>query len=98
MDTCLPVGREFKIPVMSGYWVYAIKSENDSRIYVGMSEDVEKRIKEHNAGKTKSTKGFRPWKLIFKLKAESRLDARRLEIYYKTGIGKEKLKQLILVP
>jgi len=48
------------------YFVYAIKSQVDGRIYVGFPSDVEKRLKEHNSGKTKSTKGFCPWFMIFK--------------------------------
>ena len=78
------------------YFVYVIKSEIDGRIYVGFSENVQKRIKEHNSGKTKSTKGYRPWQLFFTLECESRKEAREKEKYYKSGIGKEKLK--IMVP
>ena len=77
------------------YFVYAIKSEKDERIYVGFSENVQRRVKEHNAGKTKSTKGFRPWALIFTQECTTRLQARELEKYYKSGIGKEKLKNLV---
>jgi putative endonuclease len=45
--------------------IYALKSSIDSRIYVGFTRDVEKRLKEHNSGKTKSTKGYRPWSILF---------------------------------
>jgi putative endonuclease len=76
------------------YFVYAIKSEIDGRIYVGFSGDVNKRLIEHNSGKTKSIKGFRPWEIIFTHNYENRIEARQLEKYYKSGIGKEKLKQL----
>ena len=80
---------------MDIYYVYAIKSEVDGRIYVGFSADVEKRLVEHNAGKTKSTKGYRPWKLIFKEKVDGdRMVARNREKYFKSGIGKEFLKSL----
>ena len=48
------------------YYIYAIKSDFDKRIYVGISMNVQKRLEEHNAGKTKSTKGYRPWKIIYK--------------------------------
>ena len=54
------------------YFVYAIKSKVDGRIYVGMSINFETRLKEHNAGKTKSTKGYRPWELIYKEAALNR--------------------------
>ncbi|MDB4582674.1 GIY-YIG nuclease family protein [Draconibacterium sp.] len=78
-----------------GYFVYAIKSKLDGRIYVGFSENVQKRLKEHNSGKTKSTKGFRPWELIFTQECETRIDARELEKYFKSGSGKEKLKKMV---
>ena len=77
------------------YFVYAIKSKKDGRIYVGFSENVQKRFNEHNSGKTRSTKGYRPWKLIFTKGCETRIQARELEKYYKSGIGKEKLKRMV---
>lgn len=77
------------------YFVYAIKSKADGRIYVGFSENVQKRLKEHNSGKTKSTKGFRPWELIFTQECKTRIKARELEKYYKSGIGKEILKEMV---
>jgi putative endonuclease len=77
------------------FCVYAIKSEKDERVYVGMCVDVEIRLKEHNAGKTKSTKGFRPWKLIYIEKVATRVEARKREKYLKSGIGKEFLRSLV---
>jgi putative endonuclease len=79
------------------YVVYAIKSLIDNRIYVGMTQNLEKRIIEHNQGKTKSTKGYRPWKVIFFEEVENRIEARRVEKYYKSGCGKEFLKNKYLV-
>jgi putative endonuclease len=77
------------------FFVYAIQSERDGRIYVGMCGGVETRLKEHNAGKTKSTKGFRPWKMIYTEEALNRVEARKREIYLKSGVGKEFLKSLV---
>jgi putative endonuclease len=74
------------------YVIYAIKSSFDNRIYVGFTTNFEKRIKEHNQGKTKSTKGFRPWVLIYKEFAETRIEARAREKYLKSGCEKEFLK------
>ena len=76
------------------YIVYAIQSEIDGRIYVGFSQDVEQRIKWHNQGKTKSTKGYRPWKLIYIEKVKDRPAARKRELYLKSGCGKEFLRNL----
>ncbi len=77
------------------YTVYALKSDVDARIYVGFTTNVDKRLKEHNSGKTKSTKGYRPWKVIYTESCETRIEARELEKYYKSGIGKEKLKKMV---
>jgi len=80
------------------YTVYAIKSLIDSRIYVGLTENLERRLEEHNQGRTRSTKGYRPWKLIYKEEVETRISARKLEKYYKSGCGKEILKKINEVP
>ena len=77
---------------MMAYVIYAIKSSVDNRIYVGFTENLEKRIKEHNQGRTKSTKGFRPWFLIYNENVETRIEARKREKYLKSDCGKEFLK------
>lgn len=76
------------------YFVYAIKSEKDGRIYVGLTLNIDIRIREHNSCKTRSTKGFIPWKLIYTEKVATRIEARSREKYLKSGCGKEFLKSL----
>ena len=77
------------------YFIYAIKSQKDGRIYVGLSSNILKRISEHNAGYVFSTKGFRPWKLIYKEEVKDRKEARIREKYFKSGFGKELLKSIL---
>jgi len=48
-----------------GYNVYILRSLVRERYYIGCTSDLDKRIKEHNSGKTKSTKPYRPWKIIY---------------------------------
>ncbi len=74
------------------WFVYVVRSEVDGRFYVGMTQNVEKRIKEHNLGKAKSTKGYTPWTLFFFEEIGSRTDAREREKYLKGGSGKEYIK------
>ena len=81
------------IPVGTMYTVYAIKSDIDGRIYVGMTANLARRLQEHNTGKNRSTKSYRPWVVIYTELAETRLDARKQEVYLKSGIGKEFLKK-----
>jgi putative endonuclease len=75
--------------------VYAIVSERNGDIYVGMALDAEKRLKQHNSGSSRYTKGLRPWKLFHKESFPDWPSAREREKYLKSGIGKEYLKSLV---
>jgi putative endonuclease len=72
--------------------VYILRSLVDGRYYVGMTEDESRRLLEHNRGKMKSTKGYRPWELLEIELFENRIEARKREKYLKSGIGKEYIK------
>ncbi|WP_024481706.1 GIY-YIG nuclease family protein [Cellulophaga baltica] len=78
------------------YYVYVLESEKDQRWYKGHTVDIDKRIKEHNTGKTKSTKGFIPWRLVYFEVFETRGEAILREKYFKTGSGREFLKKIIM--
>ncbi len=47
------------------YYVYVLQSEQDKTTYIGYTNDLRKRVKEHNQGKTKSIKHKRPLKLVY---------------------------------
>ena len=80
---------------MDGYYVYAIVSETDGRIYVGIAHNPEERLKEHNSGKTKSTKGFIPWSLFYTEYCGEAAQARVREKYFKTSVGKRRLRAIL---
>ena len=46
------------------FWVYGIQSELSGRIYIGQTHSLLRRIEEHNAGRVKSTRDQRPWKIL----------------------------------
>lgn len=70
------------------HFVYLIKSASRlNKTYVGMTEDVENRLKVHNEGKCPSTSRFRPWELVTYIAVRSEDQARKLEQYLKTGSG-----------
>ncbi|WP_318309742.1 GIY-YIG nuclease family protein [Flagellimonas crocea] len=74
------------------YYAYVLRSEVDGRLYKGHCENIEKRLKEHNTGKTKSTKGFMPWELFYFETFKTREEAIEREKFFKTGKGREFLK------
>ena len=75
------------------FTVYAISSLKRNYIYVGLTSNLEKRVERHNAGREKTTKPYLPFKLIYTEVQPDRKSARKREKYWKSGIGKEKLRQ-----
>ncbi|WP_317169101.1 GIY-YIG nuclease family protein [Flavivirga algicola] len=63
-------------------------------IYVGLTQDLSNRIKRHNDGRERTTKFYRPYELIYSEKCSNRIEARVREKYWKSGIGKEKLRSI----
>ena len=73
-------------------FVYVIESLLDQSWYTGMALNAELRLKEHNAGKSKYTKGHMPWKIIYTEEHPDWAAARVREKYFKTSHGKQWLK------
>ena len=76
------------------FYVYALSSLVRSYIYVGLTSDLDERFKRHNSGREKTTKPYRPFKLIMAEEVSTRVEARKREKYWKSGVGKERLKNL----
>ena len=77
------------------WYVYVLKSLKDNNYYVGMSENVNRRIKEHNTGKVRSTKSRIPFKLIYVEKCVDRASARKREKYLKSATGRRYLHNIV---
>ena len=69
------------------YYVYILKSLKDNSRYVGFTNDLKRRIKEHNNGESTYTKGHLPWKLIWYCVFTDKLIASNFEKYLKSGSG-----------
>jgi putative endonuclease len=74
------------------YFTYALRSFQKPYIYVGISDDLNRRLNQHNKGYTKSTKPYRPFFLFYYESFENRMQARSKEKYFKTASGKRFLK------
>jgi len=71
------------------FTVYALKSLCHSFIYVGMTENLEERLRRQNLGYNKSTKRFGPFKLIYSEICETGQEARIREKYLNLLLGKD---------
>ncbi|MFH0732914.1 MAG: GIY-YIG nuclease family protein [Candidatus Omnitrophota bacterium] len=77
------------------YFVYVLVSHKDKKLYTGFTENIERRVKDHNYGKTPSTKLRQPLELIYYEAHLSKNDALKRERYFKTSKGKTTLKQVL---
>ena len=74
------------------YYVYVLQSEKDGNFYVGYTNDIKRRLEEHNSGKVPSTKDRKPLKLIYWEGCLNQQDATRREKYLKTAWAKRYIK------
>ena len=72
---------------------YVLRSELDYSLYFGSTDNLKRRFKEHNEGRSKYTKNKRPWKLIYYEACLNKEDAKRREKYFKKTQGRRLLKR-----
>ena len=77
---------------MKIFYVYLLESEIDKSWYIGCTQDIEIRIKQHNAGKTITTNKKKPWQIIYYEVSFNLYDALAREKYLKSGMGRKYLK------
>jgi putative endonuclease len=81
---------------MEDLWiVYVLESEKNGKRYSGMTQDLERRLAEHNSGKSKFTSTLIPWKLVYKEEVLGTENARKREKYFKSGAGRKFIEKLV---
>ena len=79
------------------FYVYIIKSEKTRKYYVGSTNNLNKRIEEHNTGKSKYTSRGIPWDLIYyeiyltrtlAMKKEKEIKSRGIKRYLEDQVEK----------
>lgn len=80
---------------MKFYYVYILHNKNKNYIYIGYTENLRKRLKDHNSGYSQSTKAYNPLDLIHYEAYKNIKDAKRREIYLKLNKGKTTLKTML---
>ena len=76
------------------YGVYLLRNTTGLR-YIGISEDVMRRLDDHNRGKSRWTKSRRPWTLVWQSPPLSLTEARKLENLLKRQKGGDGLEPLL---
>ncbi len=76
------------------YVVYVLKSHKFEKSYVGLTQNIERRLKEHNSGKSNYTKKYLPWSMIYSEECDNLIEARKREKYFKSSVGRKFLKKI----
>ncbi|OGG24644.1 excinuclease ABC subunit C [Candidatus Gottesmanbacteria bacterium RIFCSPLOWO2_01_FULL_43_11b] len=77
------------------YYTYVLKSIEDNKFYIGFTDNLKKRFREHQRGEVESTRTRRPFILIYYEACLDKGQAIKREKYFKTGFGRRFLKSRI---
>ena len=69
------------------HYLSILLNEAKNRTYTGVADDVNKRLKTHNAGRVKSSSPHRPYKVIHTESFDTLSEARQKERFYKSTTG-----------
>lgn len=78
------------------YFLYILRSLKDRKLYIGITDNLERRIKQHNNGQSKSTRYRIPFILIYKENYLTRREAAKREWYFKNTTEGNKLMRELL--
>ncbi|MBI3290012.1 GIY-YIG nuclease family protein [Candidatus Microgenomates bacterium] len=77
------------------FFAYVLRSERNNRLYYGSTNNIERRLIEHNAGQTKSLRFVRPLTLVYFEEFSTLSEARKREKFFKSGKGREFVRTLL---
>lgn len=76
------------------FFVYVLQSlKKPKEVYIGCTQNLKQRIKEHNQKLSFATKPYAPWKIIYLEGCLNQKDTLRREHYFKTNQGRRLLKR-----
>ncbi len=78
------------------FFVYVLQSISSGKIYIGHTNNLERRLIEHNLRTKRYTSKKGPWKIIYSENFSTRAEAIRREKSLKGGQGRQFIKQFIL--
>ncbi len=77
------------------YYIYVLYSRKDRGMYIGQTEHLVERVRQHQLGKVTSTRGRRPFSLVYWETVMTREEALGRELELKTNIGRRYLRKRI---
>ena len=79
------------------FTVYILESIDQHRYYIGHAKNIEVRLTRHNHGYVRSTKLFRPWKIVHTEAFATKAEAYRRELQIKSYKGGNAFKKIVKI-
>lgn len=76
------------------YFVYILEDDKGKK-YKGMTNNLQRRLGEHERGKTKTTRGMKNLRVVHTERYSNLMEARKREIYFKTAAGRQFIKKIL---
>jgi putative endonuclease len=76
-----------------GYITYILISEVANKTYVGYTDNLERRLTEHNNGESLFSKRYKPWKILYSENFSTKFEAIKKEKYFKSKAGRIWMKK-----
>ena len=77
------------------FYTYILKSRVKNKTYTGSTNNIIRRLAEHNSGKVKSSRPFRPYDIIHVEEFETETQAKKREAFFKTSYGRRQMKKIL---
>jgi putative endonuclease len=90
-----PIISEYSVNMSRMFLVYILKNEKTNKYYIGSTDNIKRRLKEHLAGKTRTTKILKTDKLVYTEKYKTLIEARNREKKLKSYKSKKYIEWLI---
>ncbi len=96
MEVCgsSPHGPTIHLPAFVAS-LYILQSEATARYYVGSTNELDRRLAEHERGHSLATRGRGPWRLVYRQEFETLAEARRREFEIKQWKSAKMIRALI---
>ena len=77
------------------FYVYVLKSVRDKKFYTGHTNNLLRRLREHNDGKNIYSQRYMPWQIVYHESFSTELGAIKREKYFKSAAGRRWLKKYV---
>ena len=77
------------------FYTYILKSQLNKRTYTGSTSDINRRLGEHNRGKVRSSKAYKPYDILQVEEFQTEKEAKKREAFFKTSSGRKEIKEIL---